>query len=212
MTNTAIQIEQTEHKPTRSETLIPPPLTLEQMLVQLEEAKGQTVKMDINGGILANDSETWDCLHQKSSGLTWEVKTTDGLRDKTNTYTWIEDKSNQGGMLSWFDNLQGKCTGNARCETSDYIVKVNQLKLCNFSDWRLPSKQELETILVMSKAPDQVKINKKFFPNSLASWYWTADTNINNNSYAWYVMFNNGNSLSDKKINPKHIRLVRGSP
>ena len=62
----------------------------------------------------------------------------------------------------------------------------------------------------MSKT--KAKINDDLFPNSLPSWYWTADTNANNHSYAWYVMFNSGISLSDKKINPKHVRLVRGNP
>ena len=114
------------------------PLPLDQMLVMLDESKQKNIKLDNKGIIQTTDTEHWDCLHQKTSGLTWEMKTNSGLRDKTNTYTWIINKPNQGEWMSWFDNTQGKCTGDARCETADYIAKINQQRLCNFSDWRLP--------------------------------------------------------------------------
>ena len=194
-----------------NEITVIPPLTLEQMQVKLSESKGITVKMDSKGEILTKDSEHWDCLHQKSSGLTWEVKTNSGLRDKTNTYTWVTHNPLQSGLLSWFENKQGKCTGNARCETADYVATINQQKLCNFNDWRLPSKAELEGLITMGAAKDLAKINAKYFPNTLASWYWTSDANERLPEFAWYVLFKNGISLSDKKHNPKHLRLVRGT-
>lgn len=200
----------TQNSSSNEITAIPPP-TLEQMLLKLSESEGSTVKMNAKGEILSKDFEHWDCLHQKSSGLTWEVKTNSGLRDKTNTYTWVTHKPLQGGLLSWFENKQGKCTGNARCETADYVATINQQKLCNFNDWRLPSKAELESLITMGAAKDQAKINAKYFPNTLASWYWTSDVNERFPEFAWYVLFKNGISLSDKKHNPKHLRLVRGT-
>lgn len=187
------------------------PLAQEQTLIRLKETKGNMIKLNTAGNILAADSENWDCVHQKSSELTWEVKSTSGLRDKTNTYTWIPDGPDQGDILSWFKNVQGKCTGDARCETSDYIAKINQQKLCSFSDWRLPTKAELESLIMMGKAKDEAKIDSQYFPNTLASWYWTADINETHPDFAWYVLFKNGVSLSDKKNNAKHLRLVRSN-
>ena len=186
-------------------------ITLEQMNTMLKEAPGKMVKIDKNGEILTGDATRWDCLHQKSSTLTWEVKTTSGIRDKTNTYTWTELHPEQNSLVSWFENIQGKCTGQARCETSDYVAKINRLKLCNFSDWRLPTKAELESLITMNSAKGEAKIDLRYFPNSQASWYWTADINEDHPEFAWYVLFKNGISLSDKKDNPKHIRLIRGS-
>lgn len=185
--------------------------SLDQMLAMLGESKQKNIKLDNKGVIQTTDSERWDCLHQKTSGLTWEIKTNSGLRDKTNTYTWIINKPDQGELVSWFNNTQGKCTGNARCETADYIAKINQQKLCSFSDWRLPTKVELESLLKMGTAKKAAKIDSLYFPNTQASWYWTADVNENYPEYAWYVLFKNGVTLSDKKLNPKHVRLVRGN-
>lgn len=196
--------------PSANKTVIAP-LTLEQMQLKLSESDNPIIKLNSKGEILNDDSEHWDCLHQKSSGLTWEVKTTSGLRDSTNTYTWVTQKPLQNELLSWYENRQGKCTGSARCETSDYVTTLNQQKLCNFNDWRLPSRAELESLIVMGAAKDQAKINAKYFPNTLASWYWTSDINESYPEYVWYVLFKNGISLSDKKHNPKHLRLVRGT-
>lgn len=187
------------------------PLSLDQMLAMLDESKETNIKLDNKGFIQITDTKHWDCLHQKTSGLTWEIKTNSGLRDKTNTYTWIINKPNQGEWMSWFENTQGKCTGSARCETADYIAKINQQRLCNFSDWRLPTKKELESLIKMGAAKEAAKINSQYFPNTQASWYWTADINENYPDYAWYVLFKNGVTLSDKKLNPKHVRLVRGN-
>jgi len=209
--NPIAQSEKTNQDSPNDVVSITPPLTLEQMLVKLKEAKGRMVKMDKSGKILTDDPATWDCLHQKSSGLTWEIKSNSGLRDKTNTYTWTEAIAQQGELTAWYKNIQGKCTGNARCETSAYIEKINQLKLCNFSDWRLPTKAELKSLVTMNRAKGEAKIDAMYFPNTLASWYWTADTNENHPDFAWYVLFKNGISLSDKKDNPKHLRLVRGT-
>ena len=127
--NPIAQSEKTNQDSPNDVVSITPPLTLEQMLVKLKEAKGRMVKMDKSGKILTDDPATWDCLHQKSSGLTWEIKSNSGLRDKTNTYTWTEAIAQQGELTAWYKNIQGKCTGNARCETSAYIEKINQLKL-----------------------------------------------------------------------------------
>ena len=57
------------------------PLAQEQTLIRLKETKGNMIKLNTAGNILSADSESWDCVHQKSSELTWEVKSTSGLRD-----------------------------------------------------------------------------------------------------------------------------------
>lgn len=188
-----------------------PKITQEQMLQRIDEADGDTIKLDAKGNVLDSEAVSWDCVHQKSSGLTWEVKTTTGLRDKTNAYTWIDSQSVDTTLLSWFKNSAGKCVGDSRCDTAGYTEMINHQRLCNFKDWRLPTKTELERLIKMDQPKQDAKINTIYFPNTLPSWYWTADTNEDIPDYVWYVLFKNGSSLSDKKDSPKHIRLVRGS-
>lgn len=186
-------------------------LSFDQMLTMLDESLETTIKLDNKGVVLTQDSEQWDCIHQKTSGLTWEVKKLSGLRDKSNTYTWVENTPDDTPISSWFENDQGKCTGEARCDTSSYVTILNQQKLCNFADWRLPTKSELESLIQIENARLDAKIDSRYFPNTLASWYWTADENEKQPEYAWYVLFRKGVTLSDKKHNPKHLRLVRGT-
>lgn len=193
------------------ENTTPIRLTAEQMLERLEDTEGENIKLNDNGDVILNESEQWDCVHQKASGLTWEVKTSSGLRDKTNTYTWVTADSETSSFVSWFENVQGKCIGESRCDTSSYIAVLNQQQLCNFSDWRLPTRTELENLIVMNNAKNQANIDNKLFPNTLPSWYWTDSINETHPDYVWYVLFRSGTTLSDKKHHPKHLRLVRGS-
>ena len=196
---------------TEPEEKTPPRLTLEQMSKRIDEAKGKTIKLNNDGDVLDTEAAQWDCIHHKISGLTWEVKTKSGLRDQANTYTWIAPQAADTTLLSWFKNDSGKCTGESRCDTSSYAEIINQQHLCNFSDWRLPTRAELESLVKMDQPRHAAKVNTHHFPNTLPSWYWTANLNENAPEHVWYVLFRNGTSISDKKENPKHVRLVRGS-
>ena len=202
-TETEVEVE--------SKKKIMPRVTPEQMLSLIEEAKGKTIKLNKDGDVLDSEAAQWDCIHHKTSGLTWEVKTKSGLRDQANTYTWIAPQAVDTTLLSWFKNDSGKCIGESRCDTSSYAETINQQHLCTFSDWRLPTRTELESLIQMDRPRHDAKINTQHFPNTLPSWYWTTDRNKKHPEHVWYVLFRNGTSISDKKESPKHIRLVRGS-
>jgi len=83
--------------------------------------------------------------------------------------------------------------------------------LCGYSDWRLPTRAELETPVEYNDDPKQATINKAYFPKAVPNWYWTASEHPNREAYAWYVLFKNGVALNDLKERPKHIRLVSGN-
>jgi len=88
------------------------------------------------------------------TGLTWEVKTDDGgPRDKDNTYTWE--------------------TAMDYCE---------DLSLGGHDDWRLPSYNELISILDPSEV--NPAINTMFFPNTSASNYRCSTTKHANTGHA----------------------------
>ena len=163
-------------------------------------------RLDARGEPLA-DGEPWTCVRDNRSGLVWEVKTRGGgLRDAAHVY-------------SWFDPLQdadsgardgGRCTGGIDCDTHDYQNALNDLALCGFSDWRLPARDELQTLVTAAAGRGAATIDDEHFPAALASWYWSASENDRRPDYAWYVLFRNGLPLNDLKSRPKHIRLVRG--
>jgi hypothetical protein len=171
-------------------------------------AESNFVKISDTGSALAENTAKWECVEDKSNHLTWEVKKSDGgVRDKDSSYSWL---SNINGQSSGASN-GGRCEGGIDCDTSSYVRAINAEKLCGYSDWRLPTRAELETLVEYNNNPKNATINKTYFPEAVASWYWTASEHPLRNSYAWYVLFHNGIALNDLKERPKHIRLVRGN-
>ncbi len=78
-----------------------------------------------------------------------------------------------------------------------------------FSDWRLPSKKELESLL--DTACFSPMLNDTAFPNALGET-WTSTTVPAYPSEVWFVDFNYGLIDRDPKSFSKFVRLVRGGP
>lgn len=165
------------------------------------------VKIASTGEMLDDEVEQWACVADKSNKLVWEVKTDDGgLRDRDSSYSWL--RSINGDANGTSDG--GRCNGGVNCDTLSYVRAVNEQKLCSYSDWRLPSREELETLVEHHGHPEETTINRAYFPQAIPSWYWTATEYPQAEGFAWYVLFKNGIALNDLKERPKHIRLVRG--
>jgi hypothetical protein len=166
------------------------------------------VKIANSGQPLDAKADKWECVEDKSSRLTWEVKKNDGgIRDKDYTYTWLRNNIGENKGVS--DG--GRCKGGVKCDTYNYVRAMNVQKLCGYSDWRLPTREEMETLVDYNNTAKEATIDKTYFPEAVPSWYWTATENPHSENFAWYVLFRNGIALNDLKERPKHIRLVRGN-
>lgn len=166
------------------------------------------LKRNSNGQIIAEETEQWACIEDTYNGLIWEVKSNNGgLRDKNNSYSWYNPETQLAQGLP--DG--GRCQGNIACDTHAFIKAINAQNFCGYADWRLPTLEEIQQLVVLEQEKNSATINTKLFPNTESSWYWTASSNTSQPEYAWYVLFRNGVKLSDLKQRPKHIRLVRSS-
>jgi len=166
------------------------------------------IKYDVNGNRVDESSEKWVCVQDTTSGLMWEVKTNDNsLRNTNNLYTWFDPNTVLKGKPDG-----GRCKGEAACDTSSYIQAMNKQNFCGHDDWRLPTREEMMRLVNYGNIVNNVKIDTRYFPETLPSWYWTASTNNSRPDFAWYVLFKNGIPLNDLKEHPKHIRLVRNEP
>lgn len=133
-----------------------------------------------------------ECVKDNITGLTWEGKPTTGLLAAANTYTNLGD--------------------NSANDASTYVAAVNAAKLCGYSDWRLPTADELQGIVDYSVASPGPTIDGTWFPNTQTwHYYWSGTGYAGDASSAWLVGFADGYVPSgyDFRLESGYVRLVR---
>lgn len=81
-----------------------------------------------------------------------------------------------------------------------------------YSDWRLPNKNELESLV--ERSCENPSINVTAFPGTPSnkvglSDFWSSSPYAGNSYEAWYVNFNGGKVTGYGKNSTKYARLVR---
>ena len=168
-------------------------------------------KLDTNGNDLPVSATSWSCVRDNHTGLTWEIKTDDGgLHDRHNTYTWFNPDSETNGGSAGYEDF-GFCV-ESRCDTSGFAKAVRDQGLCGFSDWRVPSIDELLSIVHYGR-DDPPHIDDGFFPETPpGAEFWSASPDATGGiSNAWAVDQNHrtGSDLAFGKSSPLCVRLVR---
>ncbi|MCX8517454.1 MAG: DUF1566 domain-containing protein, partial [Rhodoferax sp.] len=77
-----------------------------------------------------------------------------------------------------------------------------------YTDWRLPTKEELQGIVASSGSP---RIETAWFPNTEANYHWSSSPSVGDSSGAWGVYFNHGYVYSNGRNVNGAVRLVRAS-
>jgi hypothetical protein len=150
----------------------------------IAEKLSNYVKHDSKGESLADDTEQWTCVRDTETDLMWEVKSEkDALRNSNNLYSWYnpERKTLPGKSDG------GRCEGDSDCDTRAYVKAMNDRNYCGYNDWYLPTREEMQTLVNLEGANDKTTINKKYFPHTVPSWYWTSSDEDNKDDFAWYV-------------------------
>ena len=166
-------------------------------------------KLDASGNPLADQSQDygtqpWACVRDNHTGLVWEVKTpagSGGIHDTNNTYRW-------GGKTAQIKD--GETWGTRYNDWDTLVDGSNNESLCGFSDWRVPTIDELISIRNLNRI--NPSIDTDYFPNDAAMDVWSSSPIAFSSNYAWYVYFSYGNSyyLNHLRSNNYRVRLVRG--
>ena len=149
----------------------------------------------------------WACTRDNVTGLIWEVKTSSGLRSQSHSYTWYSsDATSNGGSVGTVSG--GTCFNSEPCDTETFVADVNAAGLCGASTWRMPRKSELMSIVDYGRYLPS--IDPTYFPNTSASFFWSASAFAGRSDFAWYVYFADGLAVSYLKSGTFRVR-GRGS-
>ena len=144
-----------------------------------------------------------ECVKDNITGLVWEGKNSSGSRLGTSTYTNY-DGDGLGQKSGGANATQAEI--DASTNSIGYKNSVNTSALCGYTDWRLPTKEELQGILASSGSP---RIDITWFPNTQAFAYWSSSPYVGNSDFAWSVNFSVGGVYVNYRSGDYHVRLVR---
>jgi len=113
--------------------------------------------------------------------------------------------------LMWQDNsiIWPDTNSMSWQEAINYAKKLNEKKFAGFDDWRVPTIEELLTIVDYHRKDYLPAIKKEFKNASLNEKYWSSTTYIDDISCAWAVDFNWGKSYYSDKFDHCRVRCVR---
>lgn len=106
-----------------------------------------------------------------------------------------------------------RCTGVVRVFSWQLALTQNGTNYAGYSDWRLPNKNELASIVELRCY--NPSINDAIFPDfpdKPNKSFWSSSPYANFSNDAWDVDFYSGSVKDLSKVGGGHVRLVRAIP
>jgi len=111
----------------------------------------QCVKLGTGGEVLDDSAPEWIMVEDRVTGLVWEIKTEDGS---------VHDRNYKTGWHDAGDAVDG------------YIALLNSEVFGGFTDWRLPTINELAGLARADRTGPT--IDTDYFPRTAAELYWSS--------------------------------------
>ena len=115
------------------------------------------------------------------------------VTDSKTTLEWQDDYSDNGDSIKF-------------AKWTDAIDYCEGLTLNGQSDWRLPNKKELLSIVDYGTYSPAIS---SVFEKTTSDYYWSSTTSADYPRYVWFVNFGNGSTLDGHKSANAPVRCVR---
>lgn len=133
-------------------------------------------------------------------GLPWPVPrfepAGDTVHDRLTGLVWLRDAGAGEFPMSWREAL-------------DFVARLNRARWCGFSDWRLPNRRELRSLVSHQTRRPALPEDHPFL-NVFAGWYWSSTTAVIAPAHAWCVDLDGGRLFYGGKDQSFMVWPVRG--
>lgn len=127
------------------------------------------------------------------------------VKDEKTGLMWTRDANIAGKKMSWFNAFR-------------FIEKLNSQGYAGYSDWVLPAKEELQTLVDYAKIQGYgynkglyELFGKLGFKNTrLDDIYWSSTTATSNKTYAWFLSMLDVDVFEGTKLWEGYVLPVRG--
>ena len=170
-------------------------------------------KLDSTGAALAATANDWVCVKDNITGLIWEAKTSTNANDLFKWYS--TDSASNAGTSGYDASGESSCVGydgadpTSYCNTQAYVDRVNAGSHCGISNWRMPNRHELVSIINYNVVEPTVDL--AYFQYTSTALYWSGTSSFTSSTasdFAWATSFTYGGSAKQNKQDSLRVRLV----
>ncbi len=174
------------------------------------------------GAELAVTETDYGCVKDNVTGLTWEHKTDNSpandIHSASAIFLWYDPNPETNGGDAGQSATQSQCTGDIVIgDTQQLITQTNNEALCGKTNWRLPTIEELRSLVdyqvKKGTLPQPAMTDQNFFPYSAAMDHrWTSQTvNLPGHRHkAFGFHMHEGQVQShDKACSPENLQRYR---